>query len=38
MHKVLIYSVLLLGGLVASQALSMLGPEVHEPQASSSWG
>jgi len=33
MHKVLVYSVLLLGGLVASQALSMLGPEVHEPLA-----
>jgi Kef-type K+ transport system membrane component KefB len=31
MRKVLIYSVLLLGGLVASQALPALGPGVYEP-------
>lgn len=31
MRKVLIYSVLLLGGLLASQALPALGPSVHEP-------
>ncbi len=31
MRKVLIYSVLLLGGLVASQALPAVGPDVYEP-------
>jgi len=31
MRKVLIYSVLLLGGLLASQALPALGPGVYEP-------
>lgn len=33
MRKVLIYSLLLLGGLVASQALPSLGPGLHEPLA-----
>ncbi|QRK04757.1 sodium:proton antiporter [Archangium violaceum] len=33
MRKVFIYSILLLGGLVASQALPALGPGVYEPLA-----